>query len=201
MAFDPRADRSLCRSAALNALRLAAVGSTNQNPGMDATIREATAEDAEAIGRMHYASWREAYAPLLPDGFFSAEGEARRVAQWRRILAEPADASTTLRIAVRGDEVIGFATEGPARPNETAGAPVRDRELWSLYVRASEYGTGLAHELLAAVLPDDVPAEVWVFEANPRARAFYAKHGFAPDGARHVFGPDLGGQPEIRLVR
>jgi GNAT superfamily N-acetyltransferase len=78
---------------------------------------------------------------------------------------------------------------------------VRDRELWSLYVLASEYGSGLAHELLTAVLPDEVPAELWVFEANPRARAFYGKHGFAPDGARHAFGPELGNQPEIRLVR
>ena len=168
---------------------------------MKRMIREATADDAEAIGRMHYASWREAYGPLLPDGFFSAEGEAGRVERWRRILAEPPAEASTLRIAVRGDEVVGLASAGPARPNDTAGPPVRDRELWALYVRANEYGTGLAHELLTAVLPDDVPAELWVFEANPRARAFYAKHGFAPDGARHVFGPDLGGQPEIRLVR
>jgi len=168
---------------------------------MKRMIRGATADDAEALGRMHYASWREAYAPLLPEGFFSAEGEERRVEQWRRILAAPAGGATTLRIAVRDDEVVGFAASGPARPNETAGPPVRDRELWSAYVLASEYGSGLAHELLAAVLPDDVPAELWVFEANPRARAFYAKHGFAPDGARHVFGPEWGDQAEIRLVR
>jgi GNAT superfamily N-acetyltransferase len=167
---------------------------------MKCMIRGATVGDAEALGRMHYASWREAYAPLLPAGFFTPEGEARRVEQWRRILAAPAN-ETTLRIAVRGDDVVGFAASGLSRPNETAGPPVRDRELWALYVRATEYGTGLAHELLTAVLPDDVPAELWVFEANPRARAFYAKHGFAPDGARHVFGPEWGDQAEIRLVR
>jgi GNAT superfamily N-acetyltransferase len=97
--------------------------------------------------------------------------------------------------------VLGFATCGPARPNATAGAPVRDRELWSLYVLAAEYGTGLASRLLEAVLPAGTPAELWVFEANPRARAFYAKHGFVPDGARHVFGPELQHQPEIRMVR
>ncbi|RIX27934.1 GNAT family N-acetyltransferase [Amnibacterium setariae] len=168
---------------------------------MTTVIREATADDGEALGRMHWASWREAYAPLLPDGFFTPEGEERRVQQWRRIVAEPASADVVLRIAERDGAVVGFATAGPARPNDTAGATVRDRELWSIYVLASEYGTGLADRLLAAVLPDDVPAEVWVFEANPRARAFYGKHGFAPDGARHVFGPELGGQPEIRLVR
>ena len=38
---------------------------------MEAVIRAATPEDAAAIGRMHHASWREAYAHLLPAGFFS----------------------------------------------------------------------------------------------------------------------------------
>jgi GNAT superfamily N-acetyltransferase len=163
-------------------------------------IREATAADAEALGRMHYASWREAYAPLLPAGFFSDEGEAQRVEQWHAILASTSE-DVALRVADREGVIVGFATAGPARPNDTAGAPVRGRELWSLYVLAAEYGTGLAHDLLLAVLPDDVPAELWVFEANPRARAFYAKHGFHPDGARHVFGERLNHQPEIRLVR
>ena len=104
-------------------------------------------------------------------------------------------------MALRGDEVLGFATVGPARENPTAGAPVRDRELWSIYVRASEYGSGLAGRLLEAVLPGQEPAELWVFEANARARRFYSRHGFEPDGARHVFGPELGRQAEIRLVR
>ena len=163
-------------------------------------IRQAVPGDAEAIGRMHFASWREAYAPLLPEDFFSDEGEADRIDRWHRILAAPSGA-TVLRIATEGDEVVGFATSGPSRPNETAGAPVRDRELWSLYVRASAYGSGLAHELLVAVLPEGVPAELWVFEANPRARAFYTRQGFVPDGARHVFGPELHHQAEIRMVR
>ena len=168
---------------------------------MTTVIRAATTDDADAVGRMHWASWQEAYGPLLPDGFFTPEGEARRLEGWHRILAPPASPDVVLRIAERDGAVVGFATAGPARPNDTAGAPVRDRELWSIYVLASEYGTGLADRLLAAVLPDDVPAELWVLEANPRARAFYGRHGFAPDGARHVFGREWGGQAEIRLVR
>ena len=77
----------------------------------------------------------------------------------------------------------------------------RDGVLWSIYVRTSEYGSGLADQLLEAVLPERAPAELWVFEANDRARRFYSRHGFKPDGARHVFGPELGRQAEIRLVR
>ncbi|MFD1721048.1 GNAT family N-acetyltransferase [Amnibacterium endophyticum] len=163
-------------------------------------IREPRPEDAEALGRMHHASWREAYSPLLPAEFWDHATEQGWVERWTANLAEPADGGVASRIAVRDGTVLGFASAGPARPNASAGEPARDRELWALYVRASEYGSGLASLLLDAVLPPG-PAELWVFEANPRARGFYAKHGFAPDGARHVFGPDLGSQPEIRMVR
>ena len=45
-------------------------------------------------------------------------------------------------------------------------------------------------------------ATVWVPVSDmQRAIAFYRKHGFAPDGARHVLGPELNHQPEIRMVR
>jgi RimJ/RimL family protein N-acetyltransferase len=38
---------------------------------------------------------------------------------------------------------------------------------------------------------------LWVLEANARARRFYQKAGFTPDGARHEL-DDLGGVTEIR---
>jgi RimJ/RimL family protein N-acetyltransferase len=41
---------------------------------------------------------------------------------------------------------------------------------------------------------------LWVLEANARARRFYQRAGFAPDGARHVL-DDLGGVTEIRYHR
>ena len=41
---------------------------------------------------------------------------------------------------------------------------------------------------------------LWVLEANARARGFYQKAGFAPDGAHHVL-DDLGGVTEIRYRR
>ncbi len=166
---------------------------------VDVEIREPRIADGPSLGRMHYASWLEAYEPLLPEGFFGPATEARWIARWEVNLADPAE-GTVSRIAVRDGGPVGLASAGPARPNETAGPPAAEHELWSLYVRASEYGTGLASRLLDAVLPAG-PAELWVFEANARARAFYAKHGFAPDGARHVFGQDLGNQAEIRMVR
>ncbi|MGO2537535.1 MAG: GNAT family N-acetyltransferase, partial [Brachybacterium tyrofermentans] len=60
-------------------------------------------------------------------------------------------------------------------------------------------GTGVARELTEAIL-EGGPASVWVAEDNPRARRFYEKLGFAPDGATQVE-EQLGGIRDLRMVR
>ena len=167
---------------------------------VDVEFRQPSLADAERLGRMHYGSWRDAYASLLPPEFWGEATERRWISSWVSALQSPQPGAITW-MAIRDGEVLGFTTVGPARPNPTAGAPVRDLELWSIYVRASEYGSGLADRLLETVLPEQEPAELWVFEANDRARGFYSRHGFKTDGARHLFGPELGRQAEIRMVR
>jgi GNAT superfamily N-acetyltransferase len=74
----------------------------------------------------------------------------------------------------------------------------RGLELKSLYVDAVRYGSGIAAALRDLAL-GAADAQLWCFEDNPRARGFYAKHGFHPDGAR-TLDPDTGVQ-EVRLVR
>jgi GNAT superfamily N-acetyltransferase len=163
-------------------------------------IREPVAADADGLGRMHYRSWFEAYQGLLPADFWGEATERRWLERWRGNLANPLTGVLN-RIAVRDDAVVGMASAGLARAHSEAGPPKRDLELYSVYVLASEYGTGLGARLVDAVLGPGTPAEVWAFERNARAIAFYEKQGFVADGARHVFGPELGNQPEIRLVR
>jgi GNAT superfamily N-acetyltransferase len=167
---------------------------------VDLEIRAPWAGDAERAARMHYVAWTEAYGALLPGEFWSAAREQRLVESWVARAEAPEAGSTTL-IALREGDVVGFATAGAARVNPTAIVTVRELELWSLYLLASEYGSGLADQLLDGVLPGSAPAELWVFEANGRARRFYERRGFVPDGGRHVFGAEFGGQAEIRMVR
>jgi GNAT superfamily N-acetyltransferase len=66
-----------------------------------------------------------------------------------------------------------------------------------IYLLSAAQGSGVAQVLLDEVLGDD-PASLWVLEENSRARAFYVKNGFSPDGAKMP--SDLGGT-EIRMVR
>jgi GNAT superfamily N-acetyltransferase len=70
--------------------------------------------------------------------------------------------------------------------------------LYTLYLRAFVHGGGLANRLMDAAI-GDAAASLWVWAGNGRARAYYARHGFAPDGVAKADGPT--GAPMLRLVR
>lgn len=164
-------------------------------------VRPLTVDDAGRAGRMHLAAWHEAYDGLLPDAFWARFTEEARIAAFRRMATAPWPGQV-VAVAERDDRITGIATSGPTRTHLPHGyPPATPLELYALYVLAEEYGKGTGARLLSAVLPEDAAAELWVFEPNARARRFYAKHGFVPDGARFSFGPELGGQAEIRMVR
>lgn len=164
------------------------------DPGRTFILRPATAEDARGCASVHHTSWVETYSALLPASHWETDTLERRTESWHRWL----DNGTDVTVAESGEQIIGFAIAHTGR-QVGAHAPVRDRELYSLYVLAAHYGSGAGQALLDAVLPADIPAQLWVAEDNPRARRFYGRNGFAPDGARfHDETLDLA---EVRLVR
>jgi ribosomal protein S18 acetylase RimI-like enzyme len=96
--------------------------------------------------------------------------------QWITILAED------------DGGLVGFAQL--RRESTTIGIPVaRPAELHRLYVVRERHGRGVAHDLMRAVIAaaaregaDCVWLGVW--EGNPRAIAFYRKHGFRTAGEK-----------------
>jgi GNAT superfamily N-acetyltransferase len=118
--------------------------------------------------------------------------------RWRTALEDGAE--RWIAIHPGGDEVadadrvIGFAAPGISRDHDIRTA----LELYAIYVRKDWWGTGLANRLLDVAIGKQ-PAILWVLEANARARAFYSRHGFVPDGARKE--ETFFGEPEIRMVR
>ncbi|WP_378732661.1 GNAT family N-acetyltransferase [Nocardia brasiliensis] len=155
-------------------------------------IAPLAAEHTHRLAECHIDCWREAYRELVPAHVLDAFDVERRAAQYERNRVEYPG---RIQVALVGDEVIGFAGAGPTLDDP----PVPPLQLYALYVRSPWYGTGLAHDLLRAALDPTVAYSLWVFEENPRALAFYRKHGFALDGTRRVeaFTPSI----EVRMVR
>lgn len=103
-----------------------------------------------------------------------------------------------VRHGEKAPHVVGMAGGGPARASENV--PGVESQLYSLYVDGPWRGTGVADALMrAAVGTGD--CLLWVLERNPRARAFYARHGFRADGAAEELGPEWNGARQIRMVR
>ncbi|WP_245807218.1 GNAT family N-acetyltransferase [Krasilnikoviella flava] len=123
----------------------------------------------------------ETYSELLPTDHWESDTLERRTATWQRWL----QGDLTAIVAESGGQVVGVAFGSVGRKIGTH-EPVRDRELWLLYVLEAHHGTGTGQALLDTALPPESPAQLWVVEENPRARRFYERNGFVPDGARFV---------------
>jgi hypothetical protein len=51
---------------------------------MDFSLRAATSADADAIARLHAASWQSAYRGIVPDVFLDADLVGERTAYWEQ---------------------------------------------------------------------------------------------------------------------
>jgi RimJ/RimL family protein N-acetyltransferase len=136
------------------------------------TIRKAVLSDAPAIAAVHVRSWQTTYRGHMPDSYLDTLSVESRTAQWRRDIP-----SGYVWVALADEEVVGFACVGPTRePDATS-------QLYAIYLLSAAQGTGLATPLVHAALEGFTDTVLWVLEDNHRARRFYERLGFAPDGA------------------
>ncbi|WP_084497736.1 GNAT family N-acetyltransferase [Nocardia amamiensis] len=150
------------------------------------------AAHTHSLAECHIACWREAYRDLVPAHVLDAFDVDRRAAQWERDRVRHPGRTY---VAIVDDAVIGFASAGPSR-DAHAVAPL---ELHALYVRTPWHGSGVADDLIRAALDPAAACSLWVFEQNPRAQAFYRRHGFVLDGTRKV--EAFTSAIEVRMVR
>ncbi len=149
-----------------------------------------TRERCRSLAECHIACWREAYRGLVPEHMLDAFDVECRAEQCERDLASGLSRNF---VAVDNRAVVGFAS---ARAGHDRHAEIT--ELDALYLRRSHYGSGLADRLLTNAI-GAAPCALWVFEDNPRAKAFYRRHGFAQDGERRV--EPFSGVIEVRMAR
>ncbi len=183
-------------------------------------IRSASAADAVQIAPVMRASWRAAYegiiAPEIIDRVTAPDGGARvrqsfRTRPWQQAIVAVAAQPTSPQ---QRDGIVGYAFFGPEldvlgapwpHPLSTAGQQGRVGELYALYVHPAWWSTGTGRALMDRVLATMSAAgypsvRLWVLRDNSRARRFYERAGFAPDGASHAL-EGLGGVTEIRYRR
>lgn len=158
-------------------------------------LRTARLADAGAGARVHHATWVSTYGDLLPAEFWSTHTLAERTRSWQRSLMR----GFAPTLAEVDDEIVGIAHASPAL-RQHGVAPVRDSQLWMLYVLDGHHGTGVGQALLDAVVAPGTPCQLWVAEDNARARRFYERNGFVVEGAR-ITDDAFAGITEIRMVR
>src|SRR5688572_26851619 len=175
-------------------VRRAAVAAYDSAVSSALTVRPARVEDVAQMARVIVRSWQETYRGLMSDAVLDDPGLlAARERFWTAALTDERYRKNRVAVAERGGELVGVAMSGPPLDAEAAWA----RQLYVLYVYAADHGTGAGSALLEAVVDPEESVVLWVADPNPRAQAFYRKHGFAADGTTQV----EGGVREIRMVR
>jgi GNAT superfamily N-acetyltransferase len=189
-------------------------------------IRSASAADAAQISAVMQASWRAAYDGIIASEVIgrvtASDGGARvrqsfRTRPWQKtfvaVAAPPAEPEVQ-RKRDAADGIVGYAFFGPEQdvlgapwphPLSPEGQQGQVAELYALYVHPAWWSTGTGRALMDRVLDTASAAgflsvRLWVLRDNSRARRFYERAGFAPDGASHTL-DGLGGVTEIRYRR
>ncbi|HEY8072923.1 MAG TPA: GNAT family N-acetyltransferase [Labilithrix sp.] len=160
------------------------------DPG-DVVIRVAHGADAAALAELARRTFEDTFAADNdPTNIATHVAHAFGVAQQAAEIANP-DVFTLVGEA--GGALVAFA-QLRRRPGARAPKCVRAArpiEVWRFYVDRAWHGGGLAARLMDAALARAASlgadaAWLGVWEKNPRAIRFYAKHGFVDVGA-HVF--------------
>lgn len=170
------------------------------------TVRAATVADADAMGRIHAAAWKTAYVDVMPRPFLDGLDPTVSADRWRAVLsgevAPPEGIRVEVLVAEIDGEVVAMTSFGDGRdtgPDDPTG------ELWMLNAHPDAFGTGAAaaldDEVARRLATDHERAFLWVVDDNPRARRFYERQGWRPDGVHKV--QEIGGAEiaEVRLVR
>lgn len=153
-------------------------------------LRAATENDLAGIVEVFWSCWVGSVAEFAAAEDLGRLDRAGAERLWRDALAGAA----TTTVATTGSRICGVLRHA-----------LREGELWidSLYVDPDRHGTGLAdllmrHALSAGAAAGAVRGRLWVFADNARARSFYRRHGWQPDGRTRTV--QQFGMPEVGLA-
>jgi len=136
-------------------------------------FRSAGPADSERIAELHTASWRDAYAGILPDTYLCGPVSAERAALWRERLSGGETDRQYVRLAEDGQTLAAFVCV--LLDEEPGWGACID----NLHTAAAFRGRGIGRRLMRMAAEWVLEAEpgwpihLWVFAANSGARRFY----------------------------
>jgi ribosomal protein S18 acetylase RimI-like enzyme len=157
-------------------------------------VRTPRVEDADEAARVHVQVWREAYADNMPADFLEGLDPVKAAERWRLRFEMDEPDGVVVVATGRDGEIVGIASAGPTRDEDS----LTEWELYSINVLAAHHGSGVADQLITAAVAQR-PATLWVVRDNPRADAFYRRHGFSVEGATKIH--EGSGATEVRMIR
>jgi GNAT superfamily N-acetyltransferase len=171
----------------------------------DVSVRPARPEDAGEIGRIQVATWRTAYADVLPAPVLEGLSEDQAVDAWRSAITDPPSPRHHVLVALEQQWLVGFAGVAPADDLEdTDPDPETTAALAPILVEPRWGRRGHGSRLLAAAVDHArgdgmTRAIAWIPEADKPSREFLLSAGWAPDGLARALDTGAGELREIRL--
>ncbi|MFR1051068.1 MAG: N-acetyltransferase family protein [Lachnospirales bacterium] len=144
-------------------------------------------DDLFAVSRVYEESWRGAYRGLLPQAYL----DGIPAGKWVPYLEQAGRESLLL---LDGEKIVGTANCCASRFPKLSDWG----EIVSLYLLPEYWGKGYGKLLFSAVV-EQLEAIgyrdlfLWVLEGNQRARTFYERMGFRPNGT--YVDDEIGGMP------
>ena len=150
-------------------------------------VRDATIDDAEALALVHVHGWQWGYRGLLPSAISTTCRSSAGPSSGARGCSTRGARARGSR-ATKRRALAGFVAAGPSRD---PGAEARTGEIYALYIEEAAAGSGVGRALLERAVDGlrdagFARATLWVLRENARARRFYEKAGWTPDGAAHA---------------
>jgi GNAT superfamily N-acetyltransferase len=175
---------------------------SSSGPAKPPGIRPARLDDAADIAEIRVRSWQATYRGQLDQALLDAMSPTADEERWRAHLSAPPPGWHGF-IAERDGQAVGFVTCGPSRD---PGAGPTVGEIYAIYVRPEDVGTGVGRTMLeraVEALSADGWEELmlWVLRTNNSAHRFYRTAGFEADGAAKQDELDLFTVDEIRFRR
>ncbi len=133
-------------------------------------------QDADRLAALHAASWRYAYAGVIPEPGLSRMISRRGPSWWRKMHESGARAL----VATLGDDVVGYALAGRCRAGPGG-------EVQEIYVRPDCQGAGFGARLFEASrrelkLRGMTAITVWCLAENTIGLGFYRALGGRESG-------------------